>query len=301
MKVRDLTMCVAMGMLLAPAMRTQGQTGASRPQFEVASVKLNNGCDVRAAGNPNPSPGRFEMPCVTLRNLIQYAYGTFADPTTINVQPLRMEGLPRWAQSEYYSLAAKAAGPARPEMMAGPMLQAFLEERFQLKVHRETREMPVYALTVGKGGLKTQPLPEGDCDPIDLSHPPSPKPGQPMPNLCGVMMAGIDPKGIMTIEVRAMNMTEFAQRLSGRVDRTVVDRTGVAGRYTFHLEYTPQPGFGGRRGDAGNPADPSNPAPVADPAPTIFTALQELGLKLVSEKGPGESLVIEHVEKPTAN
>ena len=72
-------------------------------------------------------------------------------------------------RSEYYTLSAKAGGPTRTEMLAGPMLQTFLEERFRLKTHRETREMPVYAMTVGKGGLKVQPLVEGACIPLGMT------------------------------------------------------------------------------------------------------------------------------------
>jgi uncharacterized protein (TIGR03435 family) len=307
MTVRGITLRVAMGILILQAPRSEGQTAADRPQFEVASLKPNNGCENhRTGGNLSPSPGRLQMGCVNLQNLIQAAYGTFADGATINTQPLRTEGAPGWAQSEYYSLEAKADGPVRTEMLAGPMLRALLEERFQLKAHREAREMPVYALTVGKSGLKVQPLAEGSCTPIDLSHPPSPPaPGQPMPKLCGAMMIGAT-GGNRTIEVTGVNMTQFCQRLSGQVDRAVVDKTGIAGKFTFHLEFTPDTALGGvpgRGGDAGNPGNAGNPAPPADPAgPTIFAALQEqLGLKLAPEKGPVEFLVIDHVEKPAEN
>jgi uncharacterized protein (TIGR03435 family) len=145
-----------------------------------------------------------------------------------------MEGGPSWMQSEHYSLSAKADGPVRTEMLAGPMLQSFLEERFQLKTHRETRERPVYAMTVAKGGLKVQPLAEGACTPLDLTHPPAPpKPGDPPPNLCGVMMMGPLAKGDMMIEVRGSTMMQLAQRLSGRVDRTIVDKTGFQGSSIF--------------------------------------------------------------------
>src|SRR5579864_4951282 len=130
----------------------------------------------------SPSPGRLEMPCVDLRNLIQAAFGTFGDGVSVNTQPLHMEGGPSWMQSEHYSLSAKADGPVRTEMLAGPMLQALLADRFKLKTHRESREMPVYAMTAAKGGLKVQALAEGACTPLDLSHPPeAPKPGGPPP------------------------------------------------------------------------------------------------------------------------
>jgi uncharacterized protein (TIGR03435 family) len=212
-------------------------------------------------------------------------------------------------QSEHFSLSAKADGPVRTEMLAGPMLQSFLEERFRLKTHREAREMPVYLMTVGKGGLKVQPLAEGACTPLDLTHPPAPpKPGDPPPNMCSVMMLGITAKGEMTIEVHGSTMTQFAQRISGRVDRTVVDKTGITGLFNFHLEFAPDPNMPGQalppgRGrDTGNGASPGNSGPPLDSGPDLFAALQEqLGLKLSSDKGPVSFLIIDHVEKPAAN
>jgi uncharacterized protein (TIGR03435 family) len=212
-------------------------------------------------------------------------------------------------QSEHYSLSAKADGPARTEMLAGPMLQTFLEERFQLKTHREMREMPVYTMTLGKGGLKVKPLAEGACTPLDLSHPPAPpKPGEPPPNLCGIMMMNVIPNGKMTIEVRGSTMTQFAQRLSGRLDRSVVDRTNVTGMFNFHVEFTPDPYMRGQSMPAGRERDASggdnsNAAALpSDSGPNLFAALQEqLGLKLGSDKGPVSYLIIDHVEKPAAN
>src|ERR1700693_909824 len=147
------------------------------------------------------------------------------------------------------------------------------------------------------------------CTPLNLTHPPAPpKPGDPPPNLCGVMIMGPTGKGDMMIEVRGSTMTQFAQRLSGRVDRTIVDKTGIAGKFNFHLEFTPDPYVRGQgvpaiRGrDVGNTSNPSNPAPPADPGPDIFVALQEqIGLKLSSDEGPVSFLIIDHVEKPTGN
>jgi uncharacterized protein (TIGR03435 family) len=112
----------------------------------------------------------------------------------------------------------------------------------------------------------------------------------------------------MMIDVRGSTMTQFAQRLSGRVDRPIVDQTGITGKFNFHLEFTPDPYMrgqampGGRGGDVGNRPDPSNPAASNDFGPSLFVALQEqIGLKLSSEKGPVSFLIIDHVEKPTAN
>jgi uncharacterized protein (TIGR03435 family) len=240
------------------------------------------------------------MPCVNLLNLLQAAYGTFGDGKTVNAQPLPIEGGPPWMYSERYSLSAKGDGPVRTEMLAGPMLQALLEERFQLKAHRETREMPVYAMTVNKGGLKVRPLAEGACTPIDLTHPPPPPaPGGPPPNLCGLMIMAPNPNGTMSIEVRGATMTQLAQRLSGRLDHTVVDKTGRAGMYNFRLEFAPDPAMRGQS----MPNGPTNPAPSpADATPGLFVALQEqIGLKLSADKAPGSVLIIDHVEKPIAN
>jgi uncharacterized protein (TIGR03435 family) len=112
----------------------------------------------------------------------------------------------------------------------------------------------------------------------------------------------------MTIEVRGSTMTQFAQRLSQFVDRTVVDRTGLESKFNFSLEFAPDPSMPsqafltGRGADAGNQANPGNPAPPGDSGPNLFTALQEqIGLKLSSDKGPVGFLIIDHVEKPTAN
>jgi uncharacterized protein (TIGR03435 family) len=311
MKMLNFTAALAAGVLLSLAAWSQEQQAAlARPRFEVASLKPDTGCEnAPRFGSLSPSPGRLEMPCVTLQSMIQAAYGTFGDGISINTQPLHMEGGPSWMHSEHYSLSAKGDGPARTEMLAGPMLQAFLEERFRLKTHREMREIPVYAMTVGKGGLKVQPLAEGACTPIDLAHPPAPpKPGDPPPNVCGVMMMGPTGKGDMIIEVRGSTMTQFAQRLSGRMDRTVVDKTGIGGKFNFHLEFAPDPNMpgqtlpGGRGGDVGNAANPGNPVPPPDPGPDLFVALQEqIGLKLSSDKGPVSFLIIDRVEKPTAN
>jgi bla regulator protein blaR1 len=296
-----------LGVLSGSSMRAQGtppRPGGPVPSFEVASLKPNKGCEnAPRGGNFSPSPGRLEMPCVNLLNLIQAAYGTFGDGVSINTTPLHMEGGPSWMRSEYYSLSAKADGPVRTEMLAGPMLQKLLAERFDLQAHRETREMPVYTLTARKGGLKVQPLAEGACTPLDLTHPPAPpKPGDPRPNLCTVMTIGRTANGGTWMEVRGATITQFAQRLSGRVDRTVINKTGVGGMFNFHLEFARDPQMPGQQLPPGPGGDPPNSPLPADSGPNLFTALQEqLGLKLESAKGPVEVLVIDHVDRPTEN
>jgi uncharacterized protein (TIGR03435 family) len=136
------------------------------------------------------------MGCVTLASLVQTAYGTFADGHSLNPRVLRIVDGPGWMDSEVYAIEAKAAKEnATPPMaeMAGPMLQALLESRFKLKLHRDSREFPIYALTVAKGGHKLEQTKEGSCTPLSaiLSHPPSPPgPGEAPPVICGLQRMG---------------------------------------------------------------------------------------------------------------
>ena len=101
------------------------------------------------------------------------------------------------------------------------------------------------------------------------------------------------------MDVRGSTITQFAQRLSGRLDRTVIDRTGIAGKFNFHVEFTPDPRMAGQP----FPGRDSVPEPShADAGPNLFTAVQEqLGLKLQSAKGAVDVLVIDHVERPSEN
>ena len=196
-------------------------------------------------------------------------------------------------------------------------MQALLEDRFKLKVHRETREVPVYVMTALKTGFKLQPLEEGSCDARDLTSGPRPaiitpeqgfreilQPGE-KPS-CGVAVrtskGPADPS--QTVIGQAMGLTEFAGLLGGGMDRPVIDKTGITGIFNLHLQFArdqatagflppPLPGF---------PVDPQ-PALATDPAgPSIFTAIQEqLGLRLDQARGPGQFLIIDHVEKPSEN
>jgi len=198
------------------------------------------------------------------------------------------------------------------------MLQALLEDRLKLHVHRETREVPVYALTVAKAGLKMQQLKDGDCTPVDfaflMEFPPKPLPDLPPgQQYCG----GVGPDGVrwlsetetmkgpnVVLDARGVNLDEFCKRILGnRLDRPVIDKTGITRRFVFRLEFAPDETTPEFRPGA-EPASTSAAAPPDGPArgPSLFTALQEqLGLKLVPAKGPSESLVIDHVEKPSGN
>jgi uncharacterized protein (TIGR03435 family) len=163
-----------------------------------------------------------------------------------------------------------------------------LEDRFWLKVHRDTRDLAVYMMTVAKGGLKIRAAKEGSCIPLDLNHA-----DQASPNFCG-RMTGKGNGVQMTDDAYGMSMAEIASWfLANRLDRPVIDKTGLAGLFDAHLEFA--------RDSA--PTTLDNPGASADTAaPSIFTAVQEqLGLKLTADRGPVEVLVIDHVEKLSEN
>jgi len=166
-----------------------------------------------------------------------------------------------------------------------PMLQALLEDRFRLKVHRETKEGSIFELTAAKGGSKLRPLQEGSCVAADPNSPPRPlAPAQKPP--CGVLMPGANTANrTMTIDAVGAPIALLTRTLTLMLGRPVLDKTGIAGLLdAFHLEYV--------REDAAADAT----------GPSIFTSLQEqLGLKLEAAKGPVEVLVIDHVERPTEN
>ena len=154
------------------------------------------------------------------------------------------------------------------------MLQSLLEDRFKLIVRRETRELPVYELTVAKGGAK---LRAGACNTRDPNSPPS----RQRPSDCGFSVMDNN-----TIKATQIDMERFIPMLTFWVRRTVLDRTGFKGTFDVDLKWNP---------------DEATATPTADTAPSIFTAIQELGLKLESARGPVEVLVIDSVQRPSEN
>jgi uncharacterized protein (TIGR03435 family) len=287
--------CKGSPMRLAVALTICAGLGWSQAKFEVASIKPCKADVVpeggrRGGGRENFSPGRLNLECHTVKGLIQMAYVLFADGRVHPRMVVPVEGGPGWINTELYTIDAKAEGTPSHGVMHGPMLQALLEERFQLKVHRETREISVYALTVAKGGLKLKPFQEGSCTPIDFDayfaqFPPPPLPEPPQgQRYCTTRGTS---KGLNNlVEAEGMSLDLFTRDYLGRLDRPVINRTGLAGLFDFRLEFAP---------DETVSDDPAG-------APSIFTALQQqLGLKLEAAKGPGEFLVIDRVERPSGN
>jgi uncharacterized protein (TIGR03435 family) len=219
----------------------------------------------------------------------------FANSDARAPEKVDIVGGPTWIDSTYFDIAAKADG-APVGSMVGPMLQALLEDRFRLQVHREKKDAPVYLLTVAKGGPKLQATTKGTCTVVDYNHPPAPlPPGQPRPRYCGSRSMQGKGGGLMLMNAYGMTMAELAgERLPDFVGRPVLDRTGLDGMFDFQIEFLVELRRAG--GDAA-----AEPAAEISGVP-IFTALQQqLGLKLESGKAPVSVLVIDRAEKPTEN
>ena len=290
MRKAALTLTALMSILTPPQDLGQPTT---RPEFEVASVKPGAG-----AGRPqflgSRSPGTFTAQNINLRFLIRVAYG---------VRSFEVLGGPRWIDSDTYDITAKPKvsgerGQTTPrrepvaEMFL--MLQPLLEDRFKLRVHRETRELPVYSLTVAKGGVRMQ---QSKCTPVEFPSPPAAA-EKPCPN------QGYRPgtNGVnRTLDATGVDIPGLLMFLANTMRREVIDKTGLSGRFDFHLEWAPEEATAPPV--VGQTDDPTKQTPsVGTIGPSIFTALQEqLGLKLESDRAPVEVLVIDNIEKPEAN
>ena len=277
-----IAMPIAIGVLNAP--QAHAQPEGAKLTFEVASVKPNSGND-RGVGIQLQPGGGLRTTGTTLKFLLTFAY---------DVRDFQVSGGPGWINSDRFDIAAKSERgnseitPDDPRKMTDAQmktsvglvrqkLQALLADRFQLTLHHETKEEPVYALVIGKNGSKLQE-----------SH--SKQDGRHM-----MMNRGeLDGEGVP--------LEFLASTLSSQLGRPVIDRTGLTGHYTFKLQWTPDPGQSANKFGGLPPPGVDAPPPPDPNGPSIFTAIQEqLGLRLESQKGPVDLIIIERVEKPSEN
>ncbi len=301
-----------------PAMPAPTPAPAPTPKFEVAAIRRSTGCDAGGGGRGggkgggvrriNWSPGRLNLECQTVADLIRWAYLLYANgtawpvsastgleirPVSFHVLDQPIKGSPAWINSDRYTIDAKGESPQSQEMMRGPMMQALLEDRFKLKIHRETRQVPVYELTVAKGGPRLQNAKQGSCITVDFKKgpPPEPTPGQPPPDLCGMVRPSSTNDGL---DMHGVTMADLCMQLSVSTEGDVIDKTGLTGVYDVHLELSPLDlGF--------TPTDRGGTIIIPTDGAAISVAVQKLGLKLERTTRPSEFLVIDSIERPSEN
>jgi uncharacterized protein (TIGR03435 family) len=249
-----------------PASQTADQP-AKLITFDVVSIKLNKSGSGITFDNVDAPLDGYAVKNMSLKTLISNAYGIRED---------LISSAPPWVEAAHYDIVAKVAGSdfaqysKLSKQQHEHMLQSVLADRFKLVVHTKTKDLPIYELTFAKSGPKLK-----EAKPEEQSG-------------WGVHSTGI--------EAEAMSTSTLAGFLAQHLQKTVVDKTGLAGTYDFKLKWADDRGADSSSAKAdGTPSDPSS-------GPSLFTAIEEqLGLKLQPAKGPVDTLVIDHIERPSEN
>jgi bla regulator protein BlaR1 len=273
---------VLIGVVNPTRLAAQPPQSGARPAFAVASIKPSKSADRRPMFNFQEGGG-LVADNFTVKKLIEVAYG---------IKHFQISGGPSWMSSELYSITAKPES-ATEYSQALLMLQSLLAERFQLVIRRESKEMPIYGLVAAKSGPKFKEVSESDPDMVEVAKRPDVMAGGRRPRI------NIIRRGRLTIQ--GADMTMLAADLSNFLGRMVLDKTGLSGMYDLRLEWTPDEDQVGMFQAMGVPEGFGAPPPDWH-GPTLFSALEEqLGLRLDSQKGPVEMLVVERVERPSVN
>jgi uncharacterized protein (TIGR03435 family) len=286
------------------ALSVAAQTpGSARVAFDVAAIKPYRPAPGESQGIRISPGGRFSATGVSLKLLIALAY---------HLDAFQLEGADKWIATEEWTVEAESEGvgsipkwapPNLPEKIA-ERLRSLLEDRFALKMHRETRLLPVYSLTISQHGSKLVAVdPPGESAPgqspsSDTARPAisqtktgdhAPPPGQ--------ALAG--PGGIIA---SAATMKQIIVLLGRLVDKPIIDNTHLSGNYNVKLQFDPESTPRVAYGAPGNAGPGQGNTTESSSAPGLFAAIEEqMGLKLVSTKAPVEIMVVDSAQPPTAN
>ncbi len=284
----------------APAAPQWQIAAGGKMAFDVASVKPDPG-PFRPPNFPldpgdayRPVGGRFSAD-FPLTTYITFAYKLSLTP---DQRQSLVAHLPNWVATDRFDIQARAEGnPTKDQMRL--MIQSLLAERFKLKVHFETQVVPVLAMVLakeGKTGPKLRPHSEGvPCEATPWTNEPLARNSDVFPPVCDTYMMTMFPNALARAGSRNTTLDALAGVLPGigRLDRPVVDRTGLAGRFDFSIEWAPEPI---------RPPPPDAAVPSGLAGPDFLDALaRQLGLKLEPTKAPLPILVIDHVERPSEN
>jgi uncharacterized protein (TIGR03435 family) len=278
---------LALALPIAVAVGAQDQEPILDASFEVASFKRNLDVNANVVWRPQPT-GEFTMINIPFTTMLYGAY---------QLQPYQLIGAPSWVRDERYDILAKLdpkiASRLQPDGHPPTWalaLRRLLVGRARLTFHRETRQLPVYALVVARPDRKLGPNirpAQADCDALRLQSEVAAREGKPSPyppNTATYVPCGLR-SGSGRITSGGFGFAEFLSALSVQTGRAVVDRTGLSGKWDLHVEYAPAPVPPGAITDANRP--------------DLFTALQEqLGLKLESTTAPVQVFVIDRLERP---
>jgi len=298
--------------LVAVPLILQAQTG-QKPAFEVATVRLNatrptgpvdrtlgcQGTDGRSTTVIIPM-SRCVAKYEPLKLVIAMAYDV--PPSSLYPYEGKIIVGPQWIESEIYHIEAKAEAPTTQAQLK-LMLQELLADRFKLKLHRESREMPIYALVVGKNGHKLKSAPKDrDCAGQSRSDH---RYELGATNIAGQCHGFVPEDG--ALRGQSVDMSDFAEMLSIWAGRLVVDKTGLDGLFDIKMPrmvsvealQAMQASIAGARGGA--PGVAIEPRGLPDSVVTVFAAMEQIGLRLESARGPVDVLVIDSIERPSEN
>jgi bla regulator protein blaR1 len=268
------------GVGFAQAAVSQGAGADAKPMaFEVVSIRQHKGDDVTPSNGPTADG--YHMTNMSLAVPIVTAYVPQTGNSALYMKN-QVKGIPDWMRDQY-DIEAKVSEadlaewhePAAQTAMLQAMLQTMLADRLKLVVHRDIKEVPVYSLVVGKNGPKFK-----EANAAGTHQ------GVTLPNGGGTI---VPEDGGHTVHFYAVSMTSLVSVLSNWAGRPVQDKTGLTGKYDLQI---PNPAM---------PAASADGSAAADPQSSVVTSMEDLGLKLVPGKGQVETLVVDHVERPSEN